>query len=298
MKLRVDVEPLSEARWKRVDAAVQAAIDSGETTSRAPVAPRRRLRFVWFGIAAAALVAGLVVGLRRAPAPVALPSAPSAPAPAPSHVETGDAHSRISLGFASLDIGPETSITTIGAEETGIVVVLERGTVGFEVAPRGTRPPFVVQSGDIRVRVVGTSFLVSRTDSGTKVAVSHGVVEVLSGADRTELHAGESWPRATTVAAASREPTAARSAPGPSDQQLYERAARLEGKDPDEAVAIYRRLAAKGGPWSANALFAAGRLSVERGRKAEARQLLQQYLVRYPGGANAEDARVLLAGLP
>jgi hypothetical protein len=80
-------------------------------------------------------------------------------------------------------------------------------------------------------------------------------------------------------------------------QRLYEAAARSESSDSDGAMATYRRLAAGGGPWAPTALFAAGRLASDRGRNAEARHLLDDYLVRYPRGANAEDARRILARL-
>lgn len=76
--------------------------------------------------------------------------------------------------------------------------------------------------------------------------------------------------------------------------QRFERASRLERGDQDEAIAIYRSIAAEGGPWAANARFAAGRLELERGRPAAARRWLEEYLGRHPDGPNAEDARALL----
>jgi TolA-binding protein len=59
-------------------------------------------------------------------------------------------------------------------------------------------------------------------------------------------------------------------------------------------MAIYKKLAAGSGPWAQNALYAAGRLQADRGRRAEAARLLEEYIGRYPNGANARDARDLL----
>lgn len=74
----------------------------------------------------------------------------------------------------------------------------------------------------------------------------------------------------------------------------YSAAAALEATAPDRAIASYLALAAHGGAWGANALFAAARLRSERGDTAGARALAQRYLRAYPHGANAVDARALL----
>ena len=58
---------------------------------------------------------------------------------------------------------------------------------------------------------------------------------------------------------------------------------------------MLRRLARGGGRWAAPALYAHARLQLDRGRSREARTLLQQYLRRFPDGANAADARDLLS---
>jgi hypothetical protein len=79
-----------------------------------------------------------------------------------------------------------------------------------------------------------------------------------------------------------------------SARDRYAAASKLEAKDPNRAVALYLELAREGGGWAANALYAAGRLELERGRRAHARQLLDQYLRQFPRGPNAEDARLLL----
>jgi hypothetical protein len=219
--------------------------------------------------------------------------------------------------------------------------------VECEVAPREARPPFVVQAGDVSVRVVGTHFRVTRHGEAADVVVAKGVVEVTGHGERNLVRAGEVWPPGALRAAAPSEgahqdtptetakapivaeqpadqpagpregagkpratreqtapppstPPALASAPSalpaaPTPQALYESAEQLEAKQPEQALAIYRDLAKSDGPWAANALFAEGRLEADQGHREDARRLLVAYLARFPRGANAEDARQLLA---
>jgi hypothetical protein len=84
--------------------------------------------------------------------------------------------------------------------------------------------------------------------------------------------------------------------PGPVDRDRaeYDRLAALEPRSPDAALAGYLTLARGTSRWADPALFAAARLAVDRhDRRAET--LLGIYLERFPGGANATDARQLLA---
>jgi hypothetical protein len=74
---------------------------------------------------------------------------------------------------------------------------------------------------------------------------------------------------------------------------LFERAARLEARDPKAALEMYRRVGARG-PWAANALYGRARLELELGDTTRARRDLELYLRRYPEGANAADVRALL----
>jgi transmembrane sensor len=72
-------------------------------------------------------------------------------------------------------------------------VRLDRGEAWFQVAKDAERP-FVVESGPVRVRAVGTAFSVRRRDGGCEVLVTEGVVEVWSeGADEAprRVTAGE-----------------------------------------------------------------------------------------------------------
>lgn len=55
-------------------------------------------------------------------------------------------------------------------------ITLDKGEVWFDVA-EDTKRPFIVNSGDVRIRALGTAFSVRRRDDGADVLVTEGVVE-------------------------------------------------------------------------------------------------------------------------
>jgi transmembrane sensor len=72
-------------------------------------------------------------------------------------------------------------------------IKLDRGEAWFQVAKEPDRP-FVVESGSVRVRAVGTAFSVRRHEDGSDVLVTEGVVEAWSQKSpdsRIRLTAGE-----------------------------------------------------------------------------------------------------------
>jgi transmembrane sensor len=72
-------------------------------------------------------------------------------------------------------------------------VKIDKGEAWFEVAKDAHRP-FVVESGPVRVRAVGTAFSVRRREGGSEVLVTEGVVEVWSedtGVPLRRVSAGE-----------------------------------------------------------------------------------------------------------
>jgi hypothetical protein len=322
------VVPLDEERWAAFEDRLFDALDRErrEGTTPPPPSPpaavsvRRRWRAVSLAVIAVAAVllavqAGWLLRARLATAPAEV---------SPTRMVTGTSPSRVVLGDNELELGAETAAVAIGDDARGVVVVVERGRVTCTVAPRGGRPPFVVQAGEVRVRVVGTRFSVARIGEGARVEVDHGAVEVSSGTDRLTLRDGQSWTARPAAATGGPAPTALAMAPdstaaedGPaapapsytpsvpssgqaarvqSPRERFEAAARLERSDPARAVALYALLAAAGGSWGANALFAEARLEAERGRRAEAGRLAAEYLARFPNGPNAADARLLLGG--
>lgn len=68
----------------------------------------------------------------------------------------------------------------------------------------------------------------------------------------------------------------------------------LETREPGRAIELYAEIARGSTPWAANALFAQARLEIESGQRELGRTHLARYLLRYPDGANVEDARALL----
>lgn len=75
-------------------------------------------------------------------------------------------------------------------------------------------------------------------------------------------------------------------------------ATRLESAAPKDALRRYLSLAKRDDRWGANALYAAARLSLDIGERAQAARLARAYLRRFPGGANAADAQLLLEVSP
>jgi hypothetical protein len=379
---KIPIEPLSQARASRIERAVFDRLDAQIPEIDASRERSSRLR-LWLLRSTAAVAASLLalMGLR-----IAHVWSPSVPAEANvSRIVTGASDSRVALTSAAIDVAPESEVVMTGDDEQGILIVLNRGSITCDVAPRRSRPPFVVQAAGVRVRVVGTLFRVTRDGESARVAVVHGTVEIGARGQVILVRDGETWPAGPTrggaeppgdpaalgvraahdgseapdmetaslrpargqamsavrgaaakrhatpanvetsngaapasvtpiaSAQASRAPSAGHASqpaaasesadPVPaspsddaiaSDQRLFEQAAGLEGQDPLRAIAIYRDLAGRGGPWSMNALFAEASLEAARGNGAEARRLLDAYVARYPRGPNARDARALL----
>lgn len=308
--MKIELEPLSEARWARVERAV---LDAGALGERlAPdVTPRWRLAAGLLVLAGA--LAAIAGGLAwRALQPETRGGA--------TRVETAANGSRVEFGESTIDVGPTSAVRLAGDDSHGVIVTLDTGRVECDVTPRRGRPPFLVEAGSVEVRVIGTHFVVARTNDSIVVDVQRGQVEVTSNGQRSLVSAGSHWPASSDVAAEAPPPLGApaapardtsaghgvpaethaaapapiRAVPSLSPREQYEAASKLEKQQPAAAIAQYRELAHQGGAWGENALFAAGRLEADRGDQDEARRLLREYLGRYPAGPNANDARQLL----
>lgn len=310
---KIEIEPLSEARWARVERAVLEAAVAGPVEPRVAApdpAPRWRLSAGLLVLAGA--LAAIAGGLAwRALQPDSRGGA--------TRVETAANGSRVEFGESTIDVGPASAVRLAGDDSHGVVVTLDSGRVECDVTPRRGRPPFLVEAGSVEVRVVGTHFVVARTGDSIAVDVERGQVEVTSNGARSLVSAGAHWPAspeptpepspaAAPADAPARESSPGRSAPvetratpaptraaaGLSPREQYEAASKLEAQQPAAALALYRELVRQGGAWGENALFAAGRLEADRGDHDDARRLLGEYLARYPAGPNANDARQLL----
>lgn len=179
----VDVESLGDGRWSRIERGLFARLDQAPASPA--VKPARAWRGLAFGSLAVAAAAG-AVAVARVVARV--------PSQEPARIVTTASASRFTIGESSLLIAPSSVVLVSGDDDRGIDVVLDRGSVTCEVAPRHGRPPFVVDAGEVRVQVVGTKFTVARSVAETSVGVEHGVVQVAAAGMVTVLHDGERWP--------------------------------------------------------------------------------------------------------
>jgi hypothetical protein len=319
--LPVRVEPLTSQRWARIERSLFARLDDGLfRDAAAPHRRRERKLMVW--LAAAAVLCALVVFVvsREEPQRAGVENT--------SRITTGANASHLALPGLTVDVEPESSVVIGGATERGQLIVVDRGSIYCNVAQRPSHSPVIVQAGTVQVRVVGTRFRVVRTEETARVAVDHGVVEVTMGARTSRVTAGQEWTPAVAspprplssepsdgpaspaspagavpgrqaavrqkVAATAAAPSGRADAATASTQARFEEAARLERSDPARALALYASVQRGADSWAQHALFAQGRLQAARGNKAEARRLLQQYVTRFPQGANGDDARLLL----
>lgn len=178
------VEPLSDAAWSRVERSVWSHLDAvgasrGEPT---PVTSRRW----WLAVpplVAAAAAAVIVVGVRTSTIEVA---------DEPSRVVSGSGPSSVSFGDSHIELEANSAVA-MSHEAGHPVTLLERGAAWFTVAPRLSRPEFIVRAGDAAVRVVGTRFRVARSEERIEVDVEHGVVDVQFRGRMAAIGAKQRW---------------------------------------------------------------------------------------------------------
>jgi FecR protein len=319
---RIQTEPLPEPRWQRIEQELFARLAEADAAQQ----PARRvgvgaLAFAAAGFCAALLVWGLTSVWRGGVAqPAQLVQIDSGDLP--QHFEgaglrvTAAPHSTLLIAS---ELGSRAD-PRAAAEHADKLVAVLRGTADVE-ATQDRESALLVRAGETRVRAQFARFRVALLADQASVSVERGKVEVFTRSGPIILAPGERWPKpaaSSLPAAASPVPSAAasptESAPasattsGPratkgspstaqprSQQARYEWAAGLEASQPAEASAEYRKLARERGGWAANALFALGRLELERGVTEAGRAALSEYLARYPHGRNAGDARRLLS---
>jgi hypothetical protein len=301
--MKIEVEPpTSDARRERVERRVfdqLAAVRVIERTDAViPVDPPSR-RWVLpaglFAAAAAVLVAFVVMrGGNEAPVTQAQVQQSRVVTPV-------GATSRFSIGEdAVIDAASDTSVEVQNVPGGGITLVLARGSVDCDVAPRAGRAPFRVISGDVSVEVVGTRFTVTRTPTA-RVDVTRGKVKVFAPGGSWLVSAGESWTPASTAQTAAIEPPkapeVAAEAPAPAP-------AAPKAKKLDPAVAFDQIDSAKDPIAAADAFLKAYphhalvedvtykrvEALVKAGRNDEARRAAADYLKKYPHGTYVEVA--------
>ena len=312
--VRPPVEPMSDVSWARVERGLWARLDGTATTQIA--APPSR-RWVWIAVPSLAVAAAIaLVFTFSIDTPKPLPSKPVAIVEeTPMRVVSGSSPSTITVGDAHVTLDADSAVVMPRAGATESAAVLERGAAWFAIAPRTNRQ-FVVVAGDAVVRVIGTKFRVARSEERITVEVERGLVDVTFQGATVKIAAGETWDSSPKTAGGVKTPaiiekpvivagdkkrlppTAKPQGPAAVNQAdderaKYERYVALEARDPQDALAGYLEISRGTSRWAEVSLYAAARLSADRG-ESRAKTLLDMYLRRYPRGANAADARKLL----
>ena len=323
------IEPLTEAAWARIEQQIFARL--AEQRVAAPASSPQRARRVWlqWGLTAVAAVLLLAAGLRLRTELHTEMHTETQTAKTQRYTAT-TREQRIALPGVTVHLEPGSALETTLAGGATASCRLERGAAGFDVAPRRGLAPFVVMAAEVRVEVIGTVFRVVRVGSTAQVETRAGTVRVSARGQDTLVRAGERWPSAPSSAAAESASSAAIAAPVPAvdtrqtsstgssaarapstgssaarapglaerQRARFEAAASAEATDHERALQGYEALSREQGPWASNALFALGRLELERRLFRAAERDLRSYLERYPRGPNVADARALLERMP
>jgi hypothetical protein len=311
---QIEVDPpANDVRRDRIERQLFAQLANMRAVERADAAvaepPARRYRPWVFGAIGAGLAAAIALVIvsnkaeRPAPAPIVEETTPS------RIVTPIGGESQFTVGDAVIVASSDTSVDVKRADDGGITLVVTRGAVDCDVAPRMNRPPFHVIAGDVFVEVVGTRFTVARTPS-PHVDVVRGKVRVRAPGGTWLLSAGETWtppvsasptdtvaiaPPVAPLPAPTAPPTTAitpgatpLAIPQPDPHALYQTAQRLEATDPVRAGRAYRSVANTKDAWAAPALYGLAELDA----KADATKALadcNEYLRRFAQSAQLED---------
>lgn len=155
---RIGAYVRAEAGWKHLDRASVLAVEAPKT-----ITPLIRRRSLIGGVGA--LAAGLAAAV-------------VAPRLLAKRYDTalGEIR-RVPMADGSVAAINTSSELEVSMQPRLRAVKLARGEAWFAVAKDPSRP-FVVESGPVRVRAVGTAFSVRKRDGGSDVLVTEGVVEV------------------------------------------------------------------------------------------------------------------------
>lgn len=96
------------------------------------------------------------------------------------------------LGGDRFGLGPSSHLSLVSVAHGITRLRLADGFAVFSVAPRLKGEKFIVEAGDVTVRVIGTRFSVDRSGAEVRVAVNEGKVEVVNRDGRLwHVNAGE-----------------------------------------------------------------------------------------------------------
>ncbi len=328
------IEPLSDRGWERVRQGVFAELELGAQhpagQERGAGRTRWRLGLAAAALAGAGVVAlGLVLSPGEDTGSVALPTSRIVTGKGATRTTVGDSLLQVAPASALRVIGDEERGWLVVLERGRVTCsvaprkgrapfAVEAGDARVEVV--GTRFAVARERGSARVEVFEGTVKVTargkvalvrakqiwpparRPEAVDESRRAEGDIPDKSAYESKDVGRVGATPLPETSASMqSDEETRPRSdtGRGPAGRTLsagerFNKASELESSDPEAAVVIYRSLARGKGPWAANALYAQGRIELDRGRKTKAREALRRYLRSYPQGANAADARELL----
>ncbi|MCA9667046.1 MAG: FecR domain-containing protein [Myxococcales bacterium] len=240
----------------------------------------RRGMFVAAGALAAAAAALLVVWRVMPAAPDQWAGTVLRTAKTPMQVALADG--------STIKAQPATELQLLSGSKTQVRFALRRGKAAFEVA-RDKKRDFIVEAGDVRVRVVGTRFSVARAaaGNGVEVVVARGIVEVRDGQGKTlRLSAGQRWSRGVNLALASpaKQPPSPPVPPAPPRVEPPDDGTR--GGDAESKPPQRRRSRSRGAP-SAAKLFEQATALRRAAKHHAAERAYRRFLARYGGDARA-----------
>jgi len=275
----------------------EAAAQASTAPVRAPSARRMNVQPLRYALAAAAVFAIVLAGLRyrkSTMAPVAIATPPADVTMISSEVE--------------VRATPESrwSQTSEPAQQ---LIALEHGVLWTRITHKRPHPPVVFRVPDGQIEDVGTTFTVAvRGDQTQRVAVDEGTVVVrLRGLADMRLTAGQSWERpasgAQTTAPAPAALTTTAAEPGPSNQPVAAQPEAPAAPSPaaqDDASSTKPRVRAASKPKGRNPaeesrLMKKGTAALHAGRYTEAANLFERFAADYPQSGRAEDAAYLHA---
>lgn len=195
--LLADVEVPREAQRRIVEGAL-AKLDASQNNI---FAPRRFLIATVFSSIILILSAGYLWGyLRRSNRNPQLPTenqalarkqtrSPTIAANRPLKIEEGP--QRLHLGTHAVKLASHTRMRIKNAEAKHVKLLLDSGQAQFDVTPLRGQGSFQVQTPQVQITVIGTSFTVETQDQCSRVQVSKGTVRVESVKEQVFVHAGE-----------------------------------------------------------------------------------------------------------
>jgi hypothetical protein len=296
----------SEVRQRRVWARVSEPRRTSQVTRHA---------FLRGAFVASLATAALVFGAARfhvlspsagvattPPSPAAVETAVAeTSAPAGSLVETrvGERLVRVLPRGARAELSPLTTVALDGEGRPE----LRKGEVRFSVASQAAAPKFVVSVAAYHVVVASSRFVVKSQAETVTVTVEDGVAEIEDGGRVVRIGSGETWsssgPRAARERRAARVVREKVAAPAPVEAPVAEqdrqdlaaaRAAR-SGSDPRAALALYEKLASRGGAVAENALYEIGGIYHDQLKQpAKAVAAWDRYRTHYPSGLLRAEA--------